>query len=78
MFKNLFHKEPKVEYSIAFCDENDLSTEFGEWGNWFDSYETADHTIRMAYRQSQENRVGDGYWVAACDCWLVIKKRLVK
>ena len=64
-------KEIKESYSVVFCDTNDVNTAFGIY-NTYDSYETADHVIRMSWNKTREQRVNDGYKVK--DAWIVIKK----
>lgn len=59
-------------YKIAFCDENDLATKFGEYKCVFDTYDSADHAIRMGWRKKKEQRVKDGYRINGA--WLVIEK----
>ena len=59
-------------YKIAFCDENDLSTKFGEYNCTFKTYDSADHAIRMGWGKKKGQRVKDGYKIH--DAWLVIEK----
>ena len=47
MFR-FFKKKEKIsapQYVIAFCDDNDLSTKFGEYPYPFDSYDSAKQMI---------------------------------
>ena len=48
MFK-LFKKNRKVKenYSIVFCDTNNVDTAFSGIYGTYDTYEAADHVIRM-------------------------------
>lgn len=69
LFKN---SKPSTRlYKIAFCDENDLATKFGEWNGVFDSYEAADFFIRMNWSQVANKKVNDGYPLK--DSWLIIE-----
>ena len=72
MFK-LFKKDNKVKesYTIVFCDTNDVNTAFGMY-NTYDTYETADHVIRMTWNKKREQKVNDGYKVDGG--WIVIRK----
>lgn len=73
MFK-LFKKNRKVKenYSIVFCDTNNVDTAFsGIWGT-YDTYEAADHVIRMTWNKTRDQKVNDGYKVDGA--WIVIKK----
>ena len=73
MMKIFKKKEEKEEiYKIALCDENDLSTKFGEYNSTFKTYDSADHAIRMVWRKNREDKVKDGYKIN--DAWLVIEK----
>ena len=72
MFK-LFKKNNKVKesYSVLFCDTNNPDTAFHTFGT-YDTYETADHVIRMLWTKTKDQKVNDGYRVG--DAWVVIKK----
>ena len=72
MFK-LFKKnrEVKESYSVIFCDTNSIDTAFGIFGT-YDTYETADHVIRMVWNRTRDQKVNDGYKVKGA--WIVIKK----
>ena len=61
-----------VIYKIAFCDENNLDTKFGEENMKFDTYEQADFAIRMNWNKQKNQKVNDGY--AINSAWLVIEK----
>ena len=66
------NKEIKESYSIVFCDTNSADTAFsGLWGT-YDTYEDADHVIRMTWNKTRDQKVNDGYRVG--DAWVVIKK----
>ena len=73
-FKKQKQKEFKEFYVIAFCDENDLSTKFGEYNATFDTYFSADHTIRMGWRKEKSQKIKDGYQIR--DSWLIIEKKI--
>ena len=64
-------EEVKESYSVVFCDTNNTDTAFGTYGT-YDSYEVADHVIRMAWNKRRGQKVNDGYKVG--DAWVVIKK----
>ena len=71
-----FKKEREIDkptYRIAFCDENNLATKFGEYDCTFETYEEADHTIRMGWRKNRSQKVNDGYKIHSG--WLVIEER---
>lgn len=70
---NLFKKNKNLKkaYKIIFCDKNDPSTKFGEYCDC-DTYEAADHIIRMAWNKRKEDRVNNGYQVK--DGWIIIEK----
>ena len=73
MFK-IFKKDnetKKESYSVIFCDANDVNTAFGIYGT-YDTYEMADHIIRMAWNKTKEQKIDNGYKVK--DAWIVIKK----
>ena len=72
MFK-LFKKnrEVKESYSVIFCDTNSIDTAFGVYGT-YDTYEKADHIIRMTWNKTKEQKIDNGYKVK--DAWIVIKK----
>ncbi len=74
--KKFWKKESKKEkgYKIAFCDTYDLNTKFGEWKGTFDTYEAADHTIRMGWNKSIIQKIENAYQIN--DAWLVIEKIL--
>ena len=65
------NKEAKESYSVVFCDTNNVDTAFGMYGT-YDTYEIADHIIRMAWNKRRNQKVNDGYQVK--DAWIVIKK----
>lgn len=65
------NKEIKKSYSVVFCDTNNTDTAFGIYGT-YDSYETADHVIRMAWNKRKDQRVNDGYQIDGG--WIVIKE----
>lgn len=71
-------KEEKIStplYIIAFCDENDLSTKFGEYPHAFSSYDSAKQMIfskANGWGTSIIERVNDS---AHINCgWLIIEK----
>lgn len=72
MFK-LFKKNKKTKenYSIVFCDTNSIDTAFGVYGT-YETYEIADHIIRMAWNKTKDQKVHDGYKVG--ENWIIIKK----
>ena len=72
MFKLFNKKETKEIYKIAFCDENDLATKFGEDGHAFETYYSADFYIRMNWNLKKEAKINDGYKIKGG--WLVIEK----
>lgn len=73
MFKFFNKKEKEKEiYKIAFCDENNLATKFGEYGTICETYEKADHIIRMGWQKESKEKINDGYKIK--DAWLVIEK----
>ena len=45
-------------FKIVFCDENDLATEFHEYGT-YETYEKADHIIRMTWNKEREDKIID-------------------
>jgi len=63
-----------VIYKIAFCDENNLNTKFGEEDMKFDTYEQADFAIRMNWNKQKYQKVNDGYPIDSA--WLVIEKSI--
>lgn len=65
------NKEVKESYSVVFCDTNNADTAFGMYGT-YDTYEIADHVIRMAWNKRRDQKVNDGYQIK--DAWIVIKK----
>ena len=69
-------KESKKEkgYKIAFCDTYNLNTKFGEWNGIFNTYDEADHAIRMGWGKSIKQKIEDAYQID--DAWLVIEKIL--
>jgi len=73
MFK-MFSKKgtPKETYKVVFCDTNDLTTKFGEYGT-YKTYETADHVIRMAWNKKKEDKINNGYKIKK-DAWVLIEK----
>ena len=73
MFK-LFKKDQKEKetYNVIFCDENNPATKFHEYATC-ETYEQADHVIRMAWRKKSTDRIGDGYKVDGG--WILIEKR---
>lgn len=69
-------KKKKVFYQIAFCDENDLSTKFGEYYVKFDNYESAKWMIlskvngwgyAIKYMENDSAKIDDA--------WLIIEKK---
>ena len=70
MFKKRKVAERKM-FKIVFCDENDLTTEFHEYGT-YETYEKADHIIRMTWNKEREDKVNNGYKVKGA--WILIKK----
>lgn len=63
-------------YKIAFCEENDLATKFGEYNVVFDTYKQADHAIRMGWKYSITETMNNGYKINSA--WLVIEKSVDK
>lgn len=73
MFKFFNKKEKEKEiYKIAFCDENNLATKFGEYNTICETYEQADHIIRMGWQKERKEKINDGYKIK--NSWLVIEK----
>lgn len=70
---NIFKKEEKAKekYKVVFCDENNLNTKFHEYGT-YETYETADHVIRMGWNKKREDKINDGYQVN--NAWILIEK----
>ena len=72
--RNFFRRkkleEKKTVYKVVFCDENDISTKFGEY-NTYDSYQTADHVIRMNWNKRESARIRDGYEIDSM--WILIE-----
>ena len=70
---NFFKKNNKMaeSYTVLFCDDNNIDTAFGNYGT-YETYEKADHVIRMAWNKTKEQKINDGYKVK--DIWVVIKK----
>ncbi len=70
---NLFKKNKvnKETYKVVFCDKNDLNTKFHEYCVC-DTYEQADHIIRMAWNKKIEDKINNGYKVK--DSWILIEK----
>jgi len=69
---NLFKKNKnKEKYKVVFCDENNLDTKFHEYGT-YETYETADHVIRMGWNKKREDKINDGYPVDSA--WILIEK----
>ena len=58
-------------FKIVFCDENDLATEFYEYGT-YETYEKADHIIRMAWNKKEKDKINNGYKINGA--WILIKK----
>lgn len=71
---NFFKKKKKETFSIVFCDTNDASTAFHTFNDIYDTYEAADHIIRMLWHKTKDQKINDGYRVD--DAWIVIKKNL--
>lgn len=71
----MFKKTKKVIYKVVFCDDNNIATKFGEYGS-YDSYEMADHVIRMGWNKKIEDKINDGYKVK--NSWIIIEKVLDK
>ncbi len=71
---NIFRRnkveEKKTVYKVVFCDENDINTKFGEY-NTYDTYQEADHVIRMSWNKKENQKVKDGYKVDSA--WIVIE-----
>jgi hypothetical protein len=61
----------KERYSVVFCDTNSIDTAFETYGT-YDTYETADHVIRMAWNKTKNQKINDGYKVG--ENWTIIKK----
>ena len=55
---------------MIFCDEYDYATKFHTY-QIFDSYEMADHCIRMAWGKSIQERRENGYKVDSA--WIMIQ-----
>lgn len=76
MFK-IFKKKPKLEqYVIAFCDENDITTKFGESNEIFDSYEHAKYRIFSkvcGWGRAVQDIKGDNAKIDSA--WLIIEKK---
>ena len=72
MFK-LFKKNNKIveSYSILLCDDNNADTAFGIYGT-YETYEKADHVIRMTWNKTKDQKINDGYKIS--DAWIVTKK----
>ncbi len=74
---NFFKKKQKPEqYVIAFCDENDITTKFGESKEIFDSYERAKYRIFSkvsGWGQAIQNTIGDNAKID--NAWLIIEKK---
>ena len=72
MFK-FFKKNNKIveSYSILLCDDNNADTAFGIYGT-YETYEKADHVIRMTWNKTKDQKINDGYKIS--DAWIVIKK----
>lgn len=77
---NFFKKEKKPIYKIAFCEENDLSTKFGEDNEVFNSYEEAKYRIFSTvagYGKAIDYYEGDSAKLDSLidNAWLIIEKR---
>lgn len=74
---NLFKKKQKPEqYVIAFCDENDITTKFGESNEIFDSYERAKNRIFSkvcGWGWAVQETSGDNAKIDSA--WLIIEKK---
>ena len=72
MFK-FFKKNNKIveSYSVLLCDDNNANTAFEIYGT-YETYEKADHVIRMAWNKTKEQKIDNGYKIK--DAWIVIKK----
>ena len=68
----MFKRKKNYGYTIAYCDTQDINTEFGSWGNIFDTYQHADFVIRMNWPQAI--RVLEGQYKLSDDEWLIVKK----
>ena len=70
MFK--FKKKKKMPvYQVLFCTDNDEKTAFHHYGT-YETYEKADHVIRMGWNKKEKQKIKNGYKVD--DAWIVIKK----
>ncbi len=72
---NLFKKNKNInkeKYKVVFCSENNLDTKFHEYGI-YETYETADHIIRMIWGKKRKDKINDGYQVDD-DAWILIEK----
>jgi len=63
-------RKKKQKFAVIFCDEYDYATKFGTF-NVFDSYEAADHCIRMGWGKSIQGRREHGYKVDSA--WIMIQ-----
>lgn len=69
-------KKPTPTYRIAFCDENDLSTKFGEDNEIFESYEEAKYRIFSKISgYGWAIKYSDGDSAKVDSAWLIIEKR---
>lgn len=68
--KKIFKKEKEL-YKIVFCDENDINTKFYEYAT-FETYEQANHCIRMGWRKNKKDKIENGYKIK--DAWILIEK----
>ncbi len=71
MFNPFKKNENKEKYKVVFCDENSLDTKFHEYGT-YETYETADHVIRMSWNKKRKDKVNNGYKVNGA--WILIEK----
>lgn len=62
--------ENKQKFAVIFCDEYDYTTKFHIY-QIFDSYEAADHCIRMSWGKSIQERRENGYKVDSA--WIMIQ-----
>ena len=72
----LFKKDKnKVYFKIAFCEEPDLATKFGESGETFDTYDQAKYRVfsKVAgWGKASQGRIGDMNHIDSG--WLIIEK----
>lgn len=60
-----------TRYSVAYCLTSDLSTQFGTWGNCWDTKEEVRYFIEQSWKIINK-KDNDAYQISSCD-WLVIE-----